>query len=63
MSDEKNISLLSRAWHAAVVFLGIAVAVWIAVKLILEVWWVLVILVAIAVAISTLIWWRRNRYW
>lgn len=51
MSKEKNSSLLGSALHGAVALLGIVVAVWIAAKLLLEVWWVL--LVAMAVGLAT----------
>jgi len=63
MSDEKSSSLLSRAWHAALVFLGIAVAAWVAVKLILQVWWVLAVLAVLAAIVSVLVWWGQNRRW
>lgn len=60
-------SLLSSAWHAALVLCGIAVLVWIAAKLIASVWVVIAILAAVLVvgtaAVMTLRWWWRRRQW
>lgn len=60
-------SLLSSAWDAATVLLGIAVAVWVAVKLIEQVWVTLLIIagvvVVIAAAVIALRWWWQSRRW
>jgi hypothetical protein len=65
-SDGPN-SLLSSAWHAALVLCGIAVLVWIAAKLIASVWVVIVIIAAVVVmgaaALIILQWWLRSRRW
>lgn len=62
MPDEKTSSLLSRLSHAAFTILGSAVALWIAVQLILQIWWVLAILGGITLLVAVVVWrWRARR--
>lgn len=62
MSDEKMSSPLSRLWHAAFVILGSVVALWVAVQLILQIWWVLAIIGGIILLITAVVWrWRASR--
>ena len=46
MSNEKKSSPLENLWHGALVLLGIAVAVSIAVELLLHIWWILALVAA-----------------
>jgi predicted PurR-regulated permease PerM len=61
MSDEKKTSLLSSAWRAALALFGIAVCVWVAAKLLLEVWWIVLIAVAVGFGLWLLVRWIRSR--
>lgn len=67
MNNDPMNSLLSSAWRAATVLLGIAVAVWVAVKLIEEVWVTLLIIVGVVVVIAAAViivrWWWQSRRW
>ncbi len=49
----------SMAWS----FCGACAAVWVGLKLLLQVWWVLVLVVALAVTVRTALWWWRSRHW
>lgn len=63
MSLEPKNSLLSSVWRGVLVILGIVAAVWIAVQLILQIWWVLVIIGLLVAVMSAAIWWWRRRRW
>lgn len=66
MSDSAS-SLSSKLWAVASTILGFAVAVWIAVKLIEQVWVTLLIVAGVIVAASAMIvavkWWWQRRQW
>jgi len=64
-NDQKN-SLTMSAWRGALVVLGIVVVLWLAVKL-LEQIWVVLLIVAIVVGIVVAVvfgirWWRQRRW-
>ncbi len=67
MSNEPGNSLLSSVWRGALVLCGIAVLLWIAVKLIEQIWvWLVVIaavLVVLAAGVIVLRWWLHRRRW
>lgn len=67
MSNEPGNSLLSSVWRGALVLCGIAVLLWIGVKLIEQIWvWLVVIaavLVALAAGVIVLRWWLHRRRW
>lgn len=60
MSNEPKNSLLGSLWHGALVLLGIAVAVTIAVDLLLQVWEWLALGAAIVIGVLWLIWYLRS---
>lgn len=66
MSTDPTNSLLSFLWRVAIGLLGIVIAVWVAVKLIEQIWVVLLIILGVVVvgaaAVILLRWWMsRNR--
>ncbi len=65
MSNEPGNSLLSSVWRGALVLCGIAVLLWIGVKLIEQIWvWLVVIaavLVVLAAGVIVLRWWLHRR--
>lgn len=64
MSDERKSSLLASLWHAAFIVLGSVFAVWIAVKLLEQIWWVLAIIGALVITLLVSVqWWRSRRRW
>ncbi len=59
MSDPK--SPLERAWHGALLILGITIALSIAVWLVSQIWWILLIVVVVAALLYGGFLWLRNR--
>ena len=67
MSNEPGNSLLSSVWRGALVLCGIAVLLWIGVKVIEQIWvWLVVIaavLVVLTAGVIVLRWWLHRRRW
>lgn len=67
MSNDSKSSLSSSLWGVAIAILGTVVAVWIAVKLIEQIWVALVVIAAVVVIVAAAIiafrwWWQRRRW-
>ena len=64
MATDPTNSLLSFLWRVAIGLLGIVVAVWVAVKLIEQIWVVLLIILGVGVVIAAVVillrWWMRR---
>ena len=65
MSTDPTNSLLSFLWRVAIGLLGIVVAVWVAVKLIEQIWVPLLIVVGVVVVLAAAVillrWWVSRR--
>jgi hypothetical protein len=62
MTDEPK-GLVTKLWHVSLTILGATVALWLSVRLLREIWWVLAIVgVIVAGAVILLRWWR-SRSW
>lgn len=66
MSNDSKNSLSSSLWRVATAVLGSVVAVWLAIKLIQQIWLSLLLVIAvilvIAVALMALRWWLGRRW-
>ena len=66
MSNDQKSSLTSSAWRGALAVLGIVVVLWLAVKLLEQIWVVLlivaVVLGIIVAMVSGIRWWRQRRW-
>lgn len=61
--NDSNSSLLSRLWAVAISLLGIAVALWLVVWIIQQIWiWLLAGLI-VAAGIIIAVWYVRARRW
>ena len=61
MGDEPT-SLGARLWRAAGRVLAACLALWLGVRLLREIWWVLAIVGAIVAGVAILRWWRSRRW-
>jgi hypothetical protein len=53
---------LTRIWRGALLILGAALAVWVAVQLIVQIWlWLLLIATVIAAGVVGFRWWQSRR--
>ena len=61
VADEPG-GLVTKLWRVSLMILGATVALWASVRLLLEIWWVLVIIGAIVVGAAILRWWQSRRW-
>lgn len=62
MPDQPG-GLLARLGRLSLTILGVAFALWLSVRLIAQIWWVLVIIVVIVmIAVIAIRWWRMRRW-
>jgi|GEM_PF-2793656 len=62
VADEPR-GLVTRLWHASWTFLAACLALWLGVKLMLEIWWVLAIIGGIVAGAAILLRWWQSRRW
>jgi hypothetical protein len=62
MPDEPT-GLVKGFWRASLKILGATLALWLSVKLLLQVWWVLAIVAVVVAAAAGLFQWWRWRSW
>lgn len=66
MSNDSRNSLSSSLWGVATAVLGSVVAVWLAIKLIEQIWLPLLLVVAVVLVVTAAVivlrWWLRRRW-
>jgi len=62
MTDEPR-GLIATLWRASLAVLGSSLALWLSVRLLLQIWWVLAILAALVAVAAGLFQWWRSRGW
>ena len=55
--------LVTKLWHGSLMILGAMVALWLSVRLLLEIWWVLLIIGGIVAGAAILLRWWQWRRW
>ena len=60
-ADEPR-GLVTKLWHVSLMILGATVALWLSVRLLLEIWWVLLI-IGVVIAGVAILRWRQSRGW
>jgi hypothetical protein len=55
--------LVTKLWHGSLMILGATVALWLSVRLLLEIWWVLLIIGGIFAVVAILLRWWQWRRW
>ncbi len=62
VADEPK-GLVTKLWRASLTILGATLALWLSVRLLLEIWWVLAIVVVVIAGVTGLLQWWRSRDW
>ncbi len=62
MADQPG-SLLTKLWRLSLTILGVAFALWLSVRLLSQIWWVLVIIGTMVILGTIAIRWWRTRGW
>jgi hypothetical protein len=62
MADEPR-GLATKLWRVSLMILGAMVALWLSVRLLLEIWWVLLIIGGIVAVVAILLRWWQSRRW
>ena len=62
MPDQPG-GLLTKLWRLSLTILGVVFALWLSVRLIAQIWWVLVIIGAMVIMATIAIWWWRTHRW
>jgi hypothetical protein len=55
--------LVTKLWRVSLMILGATLALWLSVRLLLEIWWVLAIIGAIVAGTYILLRWWQSRSW
>ncbi len=63
MAADEPKGLVQKLWHASLTILAAAVALWMSVRLLLEIWWVLAIVGALVAGTIALVRWWQWRRW
>jgi len=62
MADEPK-GLATKLWHASLTILGATLALWLSVRLLFQIWWVLAIIGGIIAGAAILLRWWQWRRW
>lgn len=62
MSDDPR-GLVTKLWHSCLMIFGATLALWLSVRLLLQIWWLLVIIGGLVAAVVVLLRWWRSRSW
>lgn len=62
MPDQPG-GLLTKLWRLSLTILGVAFALWLSVRLLAQIWWVLVIIGMLVIVATIAIRWWRTRQW
>ena len=62
MADEPR-GLATKLWHVSLTILGAVFALWLSVRLLTQIWWVLVVIGGLVVVVVVTVRWRQWHRW